>query len=110
MRPLVILHGLFGSSRNWQNISKRITVEIPGKPVYPIDLRNHNCKNNPKAIVGPVESWKTLQEDLEAFWSNNLNRREFDLLGHSFVHPIIIYTSNFYFVLGRSNCNEFSFN
>ena len=86
MRPLVILHGLFGSSRNWQSISRRISSEIPGKAVYPVDLRNHNCHYNSKtAIVGEIESWKTLQCDLETFWLDQLKGSEFDLLGHSLV-------------------------
>lgn len=80
MKPLVILHGLFGSSKNWTTISKRITVEIPGKKVHAIDLKNHGYAN-----IQEINSWKCLHEDLEYFWKHELDRSEFDLLGHSFV-------------------------
>ena len=36
--PVVILHGLFGSSRNWRSIAK---VLAPQHRVYCVDLRNH---------------------------------------------------------------------
>lgn len=91
MRPLVILHGLFGSSKNWKSISKRLSEIFPSKIIMPIDLRNHNCVNNPNALVGPIESWKTLQNDLESFWIRNLKGQEFDLMGHSFVIEIILF-------------------
>lgn len=85
MRPLAILHGLFGSSRNWQSISNKISAEIPGKSIYSLNIRNHGILNNPKPIVGPIESWETLRKDLERFWTDELFAKEFDLLGHSFV-------------------------
>ena len=80
-----MLHGIFGSRRNWQSVSKQLSNEIPGKIVYPLDLRNHGCFNNTQAVVGPIESWKTLINDLERFWKGNLGGNDFDLLGHSFV-------------------------
>lgn len=83
MRPLVILYGLFGSSRNWQSISKILATG--DKEIYTIDLRNHNIFYNPKTPIGEIKSWRTLQDDLECFWRNNLKEQEFDLLGHSFV-------------------------
>lgn len=36
--PLVILHGLFGSKRNWATVAHRLAV---GRRVITIDLRNH---------------------------------------------------------------------
>lgn len=36
--PLVIVHGLFGSARNWMAISKRLAAS---RPVVAVDLRNH---------------------------------------------------------------------
>lgn len=108
MRPLVVLHGLFGSNKNWQSVSKKLSNEIPGKLVYAVDLRNHGCFNNPKAIVGPIESWGTLRNDLETFWKDYLEGQDFDLLGHSFVN--LTTKSNVINLLGRSNIHEFSFN
>lgn len=37
-RPLVILHGLFGSARNWGVIAKRLSDT---RPVITVDMRNH---------------------------------------------------------------------
>jgi len=36
--PLIILHGLFGSARNWQGIAKQLSDRFS---VYTVDLRNH---------------------------------------------------------------------
>lgn len=36
--PLVVLHGLFGSARNWRGIAKRLADR---RRVYSVDLRNH---------------------------------------------------------------------
>lgn len=36
--PLVIMHGLFGSGRNWQSTAKQLTDRFT---VYSLDLRNH---------------------------------------------------------------------
>lgn len=37
-RPLVIVHGLFGSARNWNVIAKRLSA---GRQVIAVDQRNH---------------------------------------------------------------------
>ena len=36
--PLIIMHGLFGSARNWQGIAKQLSDRYT---VYALDLRNH---------------------------------------------------------------------
>ncbi|MEH6502334.1 MAG: alpha/beta fold hydrolase [Cycloclasticus sp.] len=36
--PLIILHGLFGSARNWQGIARQLAERYT---VYALDLRNH---------------------------------------------------------------------
>jgi pimeloyl-ACP methyl ester carboxylesterase len=38
--PIVILHGLFGSARNWQSVAKRLAAH---NHVYTLDLRNHGA-------------------------------------------------------------------
>lgn len=105
MRPLVILHGVFGSSRNWQSVSRKLAELNPSKPIYPLDLRNHNCVNNPNAISGPIESWRTLQNDLEHYWRQSLNSCDFDLMGHSFVSSRYNIEAPNRFA-GRIGCNE----
>ncbi|HYE52377.1 MAG TPA: alpha/beta fold hydrolase [Azospirillaceae bacterium] len=36
--PLLVLHGLFGSARNWQQLARRFAA---GRKVWALDLRNH---------------------------------------------------------------------
>ncbi|MBP1678312.1 MAG: ybfF, partial [Bacteroidetes bacterium] len=38
--PLLLLHGLFGSSGNWQSIAKRLALSFS---VHSLDLRNHGA-------------------------------------------------------------------
>ena len=72
--PLIILHGLFGSSDNWQGLGKRLGHHFT---VYAIDLRNHG--NSPHA---EKFSLPTMAEDLrEFFLTHNLTQAH--LLGHS---------------------------
>ena len=37
-QPLVVMHGLFGSSRNWQSLARQLAQDFE---VYNLDLRNH---------------------------------------------------------------------
>ncbi len=36
--PLILVHGLFGSARNWQGVAKRLS---DGRRVVTVDMRNH---------------------------------------------------------------------
>lgn len=73
-QPLVILHGLMGSSRNWLTVSRDLEEE---RPVICLDLRNHgdsqwadDCSH--AAMADDV------RETLQA-----LGVETYDLLGHS---------------------------
>ena len=48
--PLLILHGLFGSARNWQTIGKRLSLTYS---VYCLDLRNHGASEWRSAMTYP---------------------------------------------------------
>jgi pimeloyl-ACP methyl ester carboxylesterase len=57
--PLVILHGLLGSSRNWQAVARDLAVR---HRVFALDLRNHGASpHDPRmdyeAMVGDVVAW-----------------------------------------------------
>jgi esterase len=69
--PLVILHGLFGSSDNWYSLSKVFSESFT---VYTIDQRNHGQSPHSDDF-----NYKLLTEDLELF-----------LQKHSIDNPIII--------------------
>jgi esterase len=72
--PLVILHGLFGSSDNWITIAKKISDHCT---IYLPDQRNHG--NSPHDDRHDYES---MSEDLFEF-AANLGLKKFSLAGHS---------------------------
>ncbi|KIM57421.1 hypothetical protein SCLCIDRAFT_28884 [Scleroderma citrinum Foug A] len=49
-RPLVILHGFFGSKRNWQSLSKAFMRDLQ-RPVYAVDLRNHGASPHARPMT-----------------------------------------------------------
>jgi esterase len=74
-QPLVILHGLFGSSDNWLTISK--TIADRGFSVYLLDQRNHG-----RSPQDEVFDYPTLAADLHDFLTQQ-NIKNPILLGHS---------------------------
>jgi pimeloyl-ACP methyl ester carboxylesterase len=72
--PLAILHGLFGSGRNWASIAKRLAAHYR---VIALDLRNHGA--SPWAeTMNYAETTEDVRASLAA-----LGHRRFALLGHS---------------------------
>ena len=64
--PLVLVHGLFGSSRNWQSIAQSLSDRAP---VYSIDQRNHGSSPHTKShtlydMVADLRRWQ--EENLSA--------------------------------------------
>jgi esterase len=51
--PLIILHGLFGSARNWQSIARQLSDRYT---VYALDLRNHGSSPHDKVMDYPAMS------------------------------------------------------
>ncbi|MCB8873954.1 alpha/beta fold hydrolase [Acidisoma silvae] len=73
--PVILLHGLFGSARNWGQHQK--TLAAAGRQVIAMDLRNHG-----ESPHGPVPSYGTMAEDVaETLAAIGINRCR--LLGHS---------------------------
>jgi len=70
-KPLVILHGLFGSSDNWYTLAKTFSQHYK---VYLVDQRNHGHSPHSSEF-----NYKLLAEDLEFF-----------LASHKIVNPIVI--------------------
>ena len=73
-KPLIILHGLFGSHNNWANICAQLA---PTYSVYALDLRNHG--GSPHSDRFDLECMAT---DLNAFM-NRMGIEQAILLGHS---------------------------
>src|SRR5438128_10327365 len=72
--PLLVLHGLFGSGRNWASIAQRLAAH---HRVVTLDLRNHGA--SPWANTMDYDA---MAEDVRA----TLRGREYSrcaLLGHS---------------------------
>jgi pimeloyl-ACP methyl ester carboxylesterase len=72
--PLVVVHGLYGSSDNWLNIGKRLAEK---HTVYLIDQRNHG-----RSPFSDSHTYNDLREDLNEFFIQQ-NIEKAILLGHS---------------------------
>lgn len=72
--PIVILHGLFGSHRNWQGIAARLAEHFP---VYTVDLRNHG--ESPHSMDG---DYGVMAADLAEFFQAH-DLQSAHVLGHS---------------------------
>ena len=70
-KPLVILHGLFGSSDNWFTLAKTFSQQYQ---VFLVDQRNHGQSPQSEEF-----NYKLLASDIEEF-----------LIAHSIIDPIII--------------------
>lgn len=73
-QPLVILHGLFGSSDNWQSLGKRFAEHFE---VHLIDQRNHGRSDH-----DAVMTYDAMAADLEEYMEDHFLRNVI-LLGHS---------------------------
>jgi len=73
-RPLIILHGLFGSLNNWHTLAGRLAE---GRLVLSVDLRNHGDSPHSEEF-----SFKAMAEDLREFMDDRGLTRA-SLLGHS---------------------------
>jgi esterase len=74
-QPLIILHGLFGQSDNWNTLAKQFAEN--GLEVYVVDQRNHGLSPH-----STVWNYKAMSEDvLELIQTENLKNSI--LMGHS---------------------------
>jgi esterase len=72
--PLAILHGLFGSGRNWRSIAQQLAARYR---IFAFDLRNHGASPWAEAM-----SYREMVEDLRASLHAN-GVANTALLGHS---------------------------
>lgn len=74
-KPLIVLHGLFGSGDNWMSFSRMMAEE--NFAVYQVDLRNHG--HSPHSLL---HNYKVMSEDvLELIQTADLDKPV--VLGHS---------------------------
>ena len=74
-QPLIILHGLFGQSDNWNTLAKQFSEN--GLEVYTVDLRNHGL-----SPWSNEWNYKEMSEDILGLIEEN-NLEAVVLLGHS---------------------------
>lgn len=70
-RPIVILHGLFGSSDNWMSVTKELALHYKA---FVLDARNHG-----QSPHDPSHTYKDMAADLKEFIET-----------HQLVNPILI--------------------
>jgi len=80
--PLIILHGLFGSSDNWVSIAKSLSDRFT---IYLPDLRNHG-----QSPHSSIHNYDSLKEDLY-YLANELELDKFFLAGHSMGGKVATY-------------------
>lgn len=79
---ILILHGLFGSSKNWVSVSKFLSKYFH---VYSLDLRNHG--DSPHSEIHSIEA---MSSDIEEFIQNH-SLKSVSLLGHSMGGLVAMY-------------------
>jgi esterase len=72
--PLVILHGLFGSSKNWQSLGRQFAEHFS---VYTVDLRNHGSSFHDQEM-----NYAVMAEDLYQLLQQ-LDIQSCRIIGHS---------------------------
>ena len=72
--PLIIIHGLYGSSDNWMNIGKQLSDR---HTVYMLDQRNHG-----RSTFAETHTYNDLKDDLLEFFEQHKIKKA-TLLGHS---------------------------
>ncbi|RYX99620.1 alpha/beta fold hydrolase, partial [bacterium] len=73
-KPIIILHGLFGSSDNWLTISKKLADRYS---IYLLDVRNHG-----QSPHSDDHSYQAMVGDLSEFIRDN-NIEKPIIIGHS---------------------------
>ena len=72
--PVVIVHGLYGSSDNWLTVAKKLATEYH---VYSVDQRNHGHSPN-----SDVHDFESMKNDLADFFEEHKIEKAI-VIGHS---------------------------
>lgn len=83
--PLVILHGLFGSSKNWQSLAKQFSESFS---VYTVDLRNHGLSFHDDEM-----NYSVMTDDVYKLLGS-LGLSSCNLLGHSMGGKVAMILAN----------------
>lgn len=84
--PLIVMHGLFGSKRNWNSLCKVFHQKtIPQRKIIAVDARNHG-----ESPHSNKHSYQHLAEDVRNFYTQ-LGIQKASLLGHSMGGRALMY-------------------
>ena len=86
-RPLMVLHGLFGSGKNWQSHTRQLAAHFE---VFTVDLRNHGQSFHAEQMTYPL-----MAEDV-AELLQQLDLGPCRLLGHSMGGKVAMMLANRY--------------
>jgi esterase len=73
---IVILHGLFGSSRNWRSIAQKLS-QTTGRTVQAIDLPNHGANERTDKVLSCDQVISSVKE--------TIGDERYVVIGHSMV-------------------------
>ncbi|WP_320053901.1 alpha/beta fold hydrolase [uncultured Acetobacteroides sp.] len=79
--PLIIVHGLYGSSDNWLSVAKMLEKHFS---IYLVDLRNHGSSPH-----SPLHSYEAMALDLNEFIEDNCIEKPI-LVGHSMGGKVVM--------------------
>lgn len=89
-RWLLVLHGIYGSGRNWGTIARRLVEERPGWGALLVDLRLHGGSTD----LAPPHTVAAAAGDVDAL-VDALDIRAAAVLGHSFGGKVaLVYTDH----------------
>lgn len=86
-QPLLIIHGLFGSSDNWKMLAKQLSEHVQ---VITVDLRNHG--RSPHSVD---QDYQIMADDI-AELIRDLGIQKVDLIGHSIGGKVAMTFSHYY--------------
>lgn len=83
-KPLIILHGLFGQSDNWNTLAKNFAEK--GFHVFTLDQRNHGLSPHSE-----LWNYEVMADDVFEFIQDH-NLKEPVLLGHSMGAKTVLFS------------------
>lgn len=79
MSPIVLIHGLLGSSRNFKSWAKQLSSDLPSsRDIYVVDLRNHGSSEHMDEMGYPDMAMDVLQ-----LMKQDLGLDKAFIIGHS---------------------------
>nr|XP_054768107.1 protein ABHD11-like [Lytechinus pictus] len=75
--PVLVLHGVYGSRKNWESLAKRMALEL-SRPIVTIDARNHGQSSHSATM-----NYEAMVNDILSLLELDLMTDRCDIVGHS---------------------------